>query len=84
MPTLFEDLLNADALTIDDESFRYFNLYQFDEGVDNFEDALCLEAGDYQFTFEEISQAQKEGVTWFVPIAEDDVLQVTCEKVIPF
>lgn len=77
--TLFEELSISDSLSIDDSTVRHFNVFEFDPDSLTLED-VCLDAGDYQFTFNEIEGATKTGATWFVS-KDGSEYQITCEKI---
>lgn len=57
---LYTELQRADAINIDDDFIRYFN-YTSEDGIDEDDepkgDLIALEAGRYEFTFDELKSA---------------------------
>jgi len=82
---LLANLAIADALTIDDDAIRHFNI------IDDASDGdIYLDAGEYEFTYQEIKDAEKSGKTWYIKAQADEfddnsnTFELTCEKVIAF
>jgi hypothetical protein len=80
-PCIFKDLSKANALTIDSESIREFNIYD-EEGDDS---EIYLDASQFQFTRADLNNATKENFIW--TITDEDTLEkycLTCERVMAF
>ena len=80
--TLREALELADALTIEDDSIRHFNINKDFADIDD----EYLDAGDWSFTVQQIDNARREGKTWFIPgnLDDDEEYMLTLERVTPF
>lgn len=79
--SLHEALSYADLLTIDGDLFRNFNIFEFDKGVDDVDNALCLDAGSFQFTFDEIYSATRMRSSVWLVKSDGQEYQLVCEKV---
>ncbi|MDP2566469.1 hypothetical protein [Pseudoalteromonas marina] len=80
--SLLEAIGCADLLTIDGKLVRDFNLYEFDEGVDDVDGALCLHAGSYQFTFDEINDAVRSSASTWLVKNNGLECQIKCERML--